>query len=419
MSPKSTKSRMFLVEPTFVLKVGHVSQCTKLFASQAEAYGYEVVIVVPKCAPTGTPVELEFNLLRALPNTYETFLVEGMRYRYKFQKIVSLLSKILPKARGDRGKFFLERVHWFNHFSRATMKTWESLDEIYKFNNRDRFILPNADHLTTRSLIKYLKQKKNQESPSVGLRFINVMENNAIPRFIKPNSLFKFLETSKNHGIKISVAAETEGYRAFIGQFVTDTFICEYPQNHGVKPRSSSSFSKRNFTLGSLGSARPDKGFTKLKGLVTRILAAHGSKVKVVIQEGLTSWNTEYDLTLSELRSYPQVTFLPGYLTQKEMQNAVNECDILLMPYDEPTYEFRGSAMLFEAADLQIPILVPSRTGLGEVVRKYGIGATYTSESDLNRALEVILALDSRILVGRFQEYNSQRQKNFKKLLIG
>jgi glycosyltransferase involved in cell wall biosynthesis len=332
---------------------------------------------------------------------------------------VSLLSKLLPKTKRERGKFFLERAHWYNHFSKSSMKTWKSLDEIYRFNDKDRFVLPNADHLTTKSLIRYFKAKKNNQCPSVGLRFINVMENNAVPRLIKPDNLFRFLEKSKNKGIKINVAAETEGYRAFIGQFVTGTFICEYPQDQMVKPRSSSSFSKKNFTVGSLGSARPDKGFTKLKGLVTRILAAHGSNVKVVIQEGLTSWNTEYDLTLSELRSYPQVTFLPGYLTQKEMQNAVNVCDILLMPYDEPTYEFRGSAMLFEAADLQIPILVPSRTGLGEVVRKYGIGATYTSESDLNRALEVVLKLDSKILAARFQEYNSQRKKNFKKLLIG
>ena len=255
--------------------------------------------------------------------------------------------------------------------------------------------------------------------PSLGLRFINVMENNSVPKILKVKELFKQLERSKRKGLKLTVAAETEGYRAFIGHFMTGTFICEYPQNKNFLSGKLLSKRKSVLTIGSLGSARPDKGFTKLRNLVARILAAKGQDVEILIQEGTFSWGYEYDLTLSELRGYPQVRFLPGYLTQKELEAAVNKCNVLIMPYDEGIYEYRGSAMLFEAADMNIPILVPSKTGLGEVVRKYGLGATFISETDIVAALNAVLEIDPGVLKGRFDEYNLARQRNFQRLILG
>ena len=75
--------------------------------------------------------------------------------------------------------------------------------------------------------------------------------------------------------------------------------------------------------------------------------------------------------------------------------------------------------MLFEAADRNIPVIVPSRTGLGEVVRKYGIGTTFNSESDIIGSLDALLEIDSKTLKLRFETYNDQRRRNFRKLVEG
>ena len=420
--PKDTKvapRRMFLIEPTFVLKVGHVSQCTFLFAQEARNLGFEVVIVVPECAPNGTLVETEFEFNRSLPNTYESFLVEGMRYRFFMQRFISVFFILLGKKAFAKARFFFDRLHWYLSYKLKSDRTWRELNAKYNFSNNDRFIFPNADYLTTISLTRFLNRMSQPMRPSLGLRFINVMENNSVPKILKVKELFKQLERSKRKGLKLTVAAETEGYRAFIGHFMTGTFICEYPQNKNFLSGKLLSKRKSVLTIGSLGSARPDKGFTKLRNLVARILAAKGQDVEILIQEGTFSWGYEYDLTLSELRGYPQVRFLPGYLTQKELEAAVNKCNVLIMPYDEGIYEYRGSAMLFEAADMNIPILVPSKTGLGEVVRKYGLGATFISETDIVAALNAVLEIDPGVLKGRFDEYNLARQRNFQRLILG
>jgi hypothetical protein len=95
--PEQKMRRLFLVEPTFVLKVGHVSQCTYIFAKQAKKLNFDVVIIVPENAPFGTPVEKDFELLRILPSTYDSFLVEGLKYRYKLRILVLVFSLILGK----------------------------------------------------------------------------------------------------------------------------------------------------------------------------------------------------------------------------------------------------------------------------------------------------------------------------------
>ena len=413
------KGRLFLVEPTFVLKVGHVSQCTYLFAKQAKELNFDVFIIVPENAPFGTSVEKDFELLRVLPNTYDSFLIEGLKYRYKLRILVLILSIILGKKLRRKMIFLFDRLNWFIEYRLKSKKVWSAVNSEYSFTEKDRFVFPNADFVTTKSLLKYLRRNLSDNLPSVGLRFINVMENNGIPKFQNSNSLFRFLQRTKSKGFKIDVTAETDSYRAYIGQFVTGVSICEYPQNSQISKKQRKEAESRLLTLGSLGSARPDKGFGALGGLIPRLLAFKDKEIEILVQEATQSWGYEYETTLTSLRNYSQITFLPGYLTHEEMNDSIKKCDVLLMPYDVDIYQFRGSAMLFEAADLGIPMIVPSKTGLGEVVRKYGLGATFNDEADVLLALKVLLQIDSKTLKNRFSSYNLQRQKNFEKLILG
>lgn len=414
-----SQRRLFIVEPTFVLKVGHVSECTRVFAHQAKVLGFEVTILVPENAPTGTPVESEFELIRILPNTYDSFLIEGLKYRYRFRFLILAFSLVFSKNLRRKFVFFFDRLNWYLEYQFKTTQTWHKLNSTYTFVEHDRFIFPNADLLTSKSLLKYLKSNFSKKLPSIGLRFINVMENNGIPKLQNANSLFKLLQKYQLKKFQITVTAETESYRAYIGQFVTAVGICEYPHNLKISLRRNRTKPKKSLVIGSLGSARPDKGFQTLGSLIPKLSASRDKDMSFLVQEATQSWGYEYDSTLAALRNYEQIEFLPGFLTLDEMHNSINACDVLLMPYDKSVYEFRGSAMLFEAADLGIPMLVPSGTGLGEVVRKYGIGATFTGEADILMALKILLRIDPKILRSRFATYNSQRQKNFEKLIIG
>jgi glycosyltransferase involved in cell wall biosynthesis len=417
--PEQGNRRLFLVEPTFVLKVGHVSQCTYLFAKQAKELNFDVVVIVPENAPFGTPIEKDFELLRILPNTYDSFLIEGLKYRYNLRILVLIFSIILGKKLRRKMIFLFDRLNWYIEYRLKVRKLWPKVNSEYLFTEKDRLVFPNADHLTTKSLLKYLRSNLSENVPSVGLRFINVMENNGIPKLQNSNSLFRFLQRSKSKGLKIDVTAETDGYRAYIGQFITGVSICEYPQNMEISKKRIALTESRHLTLGSLGSARPDKGFGALGGLIPRLLAFKDKEIEILVQEATQSWGYEYESTLTSLRNYSQIKFLPGYLTHEEMNYSIKQCDVLLMPYDINIYEFRGSAMLFEAADLGIPMIVPSKTGLGEVVRKFGLGATFNGEEDVLMALKVLLQIDAKTLKNRFDSYNLQRQKNFDKLILG
>ena len=410
--------RVFIIEPTLILRVGHVSQCTYLFAQGAEELNNEVTIVSPKNSPTGLKIDEFFQVSRSLPNTYETFLIEGLKFEYKFKRLLHLLTFPIGEKRRNRANFFIDRFFWFTIYFRKTTIELEQLFKLHEINSQDRIVFPNADLLTVKATLNILNKMGKHLSPSLGLRFINVMENNGIPRIISHDSLFRQIGKMKNRGWKIEISAETESYRTHIARFTPESFVCEYPHEMHLRKKTPISKSGK-ITVGSLGSARPDKGFTRLALFIPKILAAFGPKIRVTIQEGVMSWGYEYEKTLSELRSYKAVSILPGYLPSLEMKRAIENCDILFMPYDEGTYEYRGSAMLFEAADRNIPMIVPSRTGLGEVVRKYGIGATFSSEADLISAFNSILQTEPSVFRARFAEYNNQRVRSFRRLIEG
>jgi hypothetical protein len=400
--------------------VGHVSQCTYLFAKEGQSLGYEVIIFVPRSAPSNLKIDHEFRVSRTLPDTYESLLIEGVKFNYKLKLFVVVITKLFGRKYGSRLRSFVDRLAWFITYSRQCQTSFDQLQKIYHLTEFDRVVFPNADLLTVRAYLKFVTNGHLGAKPYLGLRFINVLENHRLPKLITSTILFKRISRSRRH-MNINVAAETASYRGHILQYVSDVFVCEYPHDKSVKTRRRNSTNKlnKNFVVGVLGSARPDKGFTSLATYIPKIIAAFGSRVKVITQEGLKSWDFTYDQTLAELRTYEQVTILPGYLNSDEIEKNIDSCDVLLMPYDTVVYEYRSSAMLFEAADRKIPMIVPTRSGLGEVVRKFGIGATFTTGADLIPALESVLKVSSKNMDARFESYNTQRSKDFKRLITG
>jgi hypothetical protein len=211
---------------------------------------------------------------------------------------------------------------------------------------------------------------------------------------------------------KIKVSAETENYRLHLARYIPETFITEYP--HIVKAKRSNK--SNEIKIGILGSARPDKGFEELNQIIPLVQSSNlGNRTSFLVQEATHSWSLRYDEVMYSLRQFSKVALLPGYISDSQMEQAISSCSYLLLPYDSNVYRYRGSAMLFDAADLKIPIIAPAGTGMGTVIRRFGIGATYSNSLEIPAAILYLSKLKQSEINERFDTYNSFRNFSIKK----
>ena len=158
--------------------------------------------------------------------------------------------------------------------------------------------------------------------------------------------------------------------------------------------------------------------FEKLKDIIPIVNMCNSSNgVDFAVQGSTTSWGRKYDETLNLLRQFPSTRILPGYISDEEMQEIIASCTTLLLPYDTETYAFRGSAMLFDAADLNVPLIVPAGTGMGATVRRFGIGTTFSEFSEIPSAINYVSQLSHEEISNRFSIYNDFRNSSVRKFL--
>ena len=170
-----------------------------------------------------------------------------------------------------------------------------------------------------------------------------------------------------------------------------------------------------NFTIGFIGSARKNKGFD----LIPKILEGlKKSKIefKAIIQLANFEWD-EYPLTCKSLSEYTdQIEFLEGGCSENQILDALNQIDFLVMPYSVESYKKSGSGILFQAADLGIPILATDGVGFDWDLKKYSIGFTFKTLTELVNTLKT-LENSPQDFEKAFKFYSQERQLITKNLL--
>ena len=407
-------SRIFIIEPSLILRTGHVKKCTELFALEALELNRKVVVVVPIASPSILSEISRVKVIKALPNTYEHILYNEKLFPTTTKIFVRIAFLFFPRKRQDQLIRFIDRATWYFK-NRAEMKrTLRQLFKNEKIGPEDKLVLPNGDLICSMAIIRMIQHLGKTRAPKLAIRFINVMENVGVPYLISKKLMFRKLRLLENREFSLNISSETENYRLYISKYLRNSNVCEYPSlsKKNRKKRSN------QIVIGILGSARPDKGFEQLDRIIPIVKSQSSTQNTHFIVQGSTfSWGKKYDEILDTLRRFSLTKLLPGYISQQEMDEVINSCTALLLPYDAETYTFRGSAMLFDAADLKIPVIVPAATGMGSTVRRFGIGATYSNISEIPLAIQFVADLTQEEINTRFKIYNDFRNSGIRKFL--
>jgi glycosyltransferase involved in cell wall biosynthesis len=405
--------KVYIIEPTLILQAGHVKKCTEIFTVESLKLNKKTEVIVPFSAPDLFSRESSIKVTKMLPNAYQEILYKPelnppSRYKLLVNVFFFYLTKKIKKKIID----FIIRLFWFIK-SRKEMK--RALDEMFstnEMNAKDHLVFPNGDILCLLALLRMMKQIGNSNFPKISIRFINVMENAGVPKIYTSRILFIQLAKMQRKNFRISISAETENYRLHLAKYFSNTYITEYPYN----PKPQGTRKRNQINIGVLGSARPDKGFEQLAHVIPLVAASRiGNRTQFIIQGSTFSWGQKYDEVLHLLQQFSKVRLLPGYISDFEMKSTIASCNYLLLPYDSSTYQFRGSAMLFDAADLEIPIIAPTGTGMGSVIRRFGIGATYSEISEIPDAIQYLSKIKQKEFNARFRIYNDYRDSGIRK----
>jgi glycosyltransferase involved in cell wall biosynthesis len=159
----------------------------------------------------------------------------------------------------------------------------------------------------------------------------------------------------------------------------------------------------KKMTLGFLGSARRNKGFSSIPQISNLL---RDLDIRFQVQEANFEWDG-YLASMAELLGLGErVGFLPGGASNEELNQAMLECSVLVLPYEVDSYRFAGSGIMYQAANIGIPIFCTEGVGFDWDVKNFGIGSTFRSPEELR---SLVTNFDSLAYFQKIVEYNQAR----------
>lgn len=408
---------LVIVEPSLLKTSGHSLEGAARFAKFALSLGFKVHLIAPTGAPSldaqsGCQSVIQHQIL---PRAYARFLALPFSQNKMSHMMEVLSSKIrIGNAVRDTfkkaalGLWFIENYlasrRAFKLFTRKMAEEHEANEITYFF--------PSADNLMARALTRELR--KQNSSSKVLLRFIGVFEHIGIPKLMESRALFKVSARRSN----VRIFAETTPMRDYISSFGANCSVLEYPSfsvdshEDSRKESHTNLFLDDDLVIGFLGNGRDDQGSIKALDIA---IACNSLGYKFLVQNDDLLGNDQRSNFTRNLLALPNVFPIGANLDRKTFSEVIRSCDILVLPYDIDTYRFRGSAMLFEAADMLKPIIAPKGTGLGETVEEYGLGVTYSQ--DLPWIEVLARAKNFRNRIDAIASYNDIRNKRLERAL--
>ena len=206
-------------------------------------------------------------------------------------------------------------------------------------------------------------------------------------------ALLKFIFKVSCSRRNISIAFETSKLNEHFGSIGR---VVPYPitlkSRFGLDP-------KKNILL--LGSARQEKGFNEMFEFARDLLESLPNYT-LTLQEAITPW-ADYAKSLDKLSSLTNVNIAPAFLERSELETMINECALVILPYDRDQYALKGSASLFEAVESRKPVIAYRDCGFSLDVEYFYLGLLADNVSDL--VLQVQSLENSKIKNFGFESY--------------
>jgi len=208
------------------------------------------------------------------------------------------------------------------------------------------------------------------------------------------------------HPNKIRIGVETIGYKTYLENLGFDpSFIFWSPWP--CLDNFDKTKSKNNpIKIGFLGCAKQRKGFDNIPKIISQ-LKMEGVDFDILIQEANFPW-AGYVKTKNDIEAIMgcEFKFLPSNLELIELQENVNKCDVLILPYDTNSYSINASGVLYHACDSSVPIVTAKGVGFTAEIEKFNLGLAYVNLDEIPEIVKKI-----RFAKFGFLNYNSERIK--------
>jgi len=139
-------------------------------------------------------------------------------------------------------------------------------------------------------------------------------------------------------------------------------------------------------TIAFLGEQRPDKGFHLVPEIVRRILDEI-KDIHVIVQNSWDKMKEQMDELHGIAGNDEHLELIYGSQDGVAWAKLLDRCDLIVVPYDQSAYAAHNSGIAIEAVANAIPSVVPSGTGMANMLSKYGMPGVI---SDTNDPVEIV-----------------------------
>lgn len=204
---------------------------------------------------------------------------------------------------------------------------------------------------------------------------------------------------------KIRVGIETIGYKTYLENLGFDSSYVFWSPWPCLENFDKSKLESGRLIIGFLGCAKQRKGFDNIPMILTN-LEEKGLRCNILIQEANFPW-PEYENTKRKIMKImgSQFEFLSSNLDLATLQEHINECSVVILPYDAVSYSINASGVLYHACDSSVPILTAKGVGFASEMAEFNLGLTYNS-------LDEIASLVEKIQLTRFDFNNYNFKRN-------
>ena len=300
--------------------------------------------------------------------------------------------------------------HIKSHLRQSYIKSGLKFFQQIKKNNSIHIIFPTLDPLSLELALKLSKDSKMN-----GFCFYFRIIGAESRGILSSNSeLELLLSLVKLYPKKIRIGIETIGYKLYLEDLGFDSsciFWSPWPCLEGFDKLK---LGNKRLTIGFLGCAKQRKGFDNIPKILNQ-LKAEGIDFDAYIQEANFPW-IEYEKTKNNIRSIMdnEFEFLSSNLDLVELQENINNCDLLILPYDTNSYSINASGVLYHACDSSVPIITAKGVGFAPEIEKFNLGLTYDS---LNEIPELVRKI--QLMKFDFKDYNFERNKANNQFSLG
>ena len=370
----------------------------KSFLENANVH-YEIWI--PKNADSEISISLGVQARGVLRSNVYGYEREHDFFQWIVEKMINfILISLVRKLPENLAEIFKHYLSFFYIY-----RPYRRIKKMQKRYGKITLVFPTTDSLAIRLLDLCLS--KGVLIYGASLRTIGVESKDGFSIKKVEN---KFLELIYNHPkCNVILGFETIPYmNILIDNGIPKSRIAWAPVPHEKNTNLPKSNNKI-FTIGFLGTARPNKGFESIPYLINA-LTSKGIQFHVLAQKAVYPWQSYTKALDTLLNTFSNVEIIPANLSDHQFQKVFSGIDLLVLPYKIENYIVAGSGLLFTAADLHIPTLAKKGVAFSWDISEYNLGFLY---SDIDEFVKSVECCMKNSVSFEFSRYNFDRNKYF------